>query len=68
MSKIEKCENFYFFWKVIKVEYKVVDLVVFNEVYDFIFFWYNINEMINIEFVILKKWVGNDEMDFLRMR
>ncbi|KAL2122703.1 hypothetical protein VTJ04DRAFT_3158 [Mycothermus thermophilus] len=28
--------------------------------------WYNVNEMINTQLSILKKWVGNDDLDFHR--
>jgi mitogen-activated protein kinase kinase kinase len=28
--------------------------------------WHNVNEMINTELSILKKWVGNDDLDFQR--
>ncbi|SPQ18862.1 2ccf974b-ec99-4a16-a84d-348f8e10738b [Thermothielavioides terrestris] len=30
--------------------------------------WHNVNEMINTELSILKKWVGNDDLDFQRSK
>ncbi|KAK0389546.1 hypothetical protein NLU13_3121 [Sarocladium strictum] len=68
VSKIEKCESLYPSWKAIKAEHKAADSAAFNEAYDSILSWYNTNEMINTELAILKKWVGNDEMDFSRTK
>ncbi|KIW06856.1 uncharacterized protein PV09_02532 [Verruconis gallopava] len=36
----------------------------FKDACDAIIAWYNANEMINTELTVLRKWVGNDELDF----
>ena len=36
----------------------------FGEAYDAIVAWYNADELINTELTVLRKWVGNDELDF----
>jgi mitogen-activated protein kinase kinase kinase len=36
----------------------------YREAYDAIIAWYNGNELINTELTVLRKWVGNDELDF----
>lgn len=68
VGKIEKCESLYPSWKAIGLEHKAANSDAFNEAYDSIMSWYNTNEMINTELAILKKWVGNDDMDFSRTR
>lgn len=66
VKKLEKFETLYPSWKVLAREHKPAASPKFIEAYDAIVSWYNINEMINTELSILKKWVGNDELDFSR--
>ncbi|PHH88770.1 hypothetical protein CDD83_7065 [Cordyceps sp. RAO-2017] len=68
VRKIEKCESLYPSWQSLAAEHKAADSPQFHEAYDAIFSWYNTNEMINTELSILKKWVGNDELDFSRTK
>ncbi|KAH7023140.1 hypothetical protein EDB80DRAFT_31175 [Ilyonectria destructans] len=68
VEKIEKCEDLYPSWQSLAAEHKAADTSLFNEAYGSIMSWYNTNEMINTELGILKKWVGNDELDFTRTK
>ncbi|PHH67203.1 hypothetical protein CDD81_2972 [Ophiocordyceps australis] len=68
VRKIEKCESLYPSWKSLAAEHKAADSPLFGEAYDAIFSWYNTNEMISTELSILKKWVGNDDLDFSRTK
>ncbi|KAI6783714.1 MAP kinase kinase kinase-like protein [Emericellopsis cladophorae] len=64
VKKIEKCESLYPSWRLLATRHKAADSPLFHEAYDTILAWYNTNEMINTELAILKKWVGNDDLDF----
>lgn len=66
VKKIEKCESLYPSWQALVAEHKTADSPQFNEAYEAIMSWYNTNAMINTELSILRKWVGNDELDFAR--
>ena len=66
VRKIEKCESLYPSWASLAAEHKSAASPLFHEAYDSIISWYNTNEMINTELAILKKWVGNEELDFHR--
>ncbi|KAF7546063.1 hypothetical protein G7046_g9417 [Stylonectria norvegica] len=68
VKKIEMCENLYPSWQALTAEHKAADTPAFREAYESILSWYNTNEMINTELSILKKWVGNDELDFSRTK
>jgi mitogen-activated protein kinase kinase kinase len=68
VKKIEKCESLYPCWAALAAEHKSADSPLFHEAYDAIMSWYNINEMINTELAILRKWVGNDDLDFSRTK
>ncbi|GJN68516.1 suppressor of Sensor Kinase (SLN1) [Purpureocillium lilacinum] len=68
VRKIEECEGLYPSWDALAADHKVADSPMFHEAYNAIFSWYNTNEMINTELSILKKWVGNDELDFSRTK
>lgn len=68
VAKIEKCESLYPSWKSLAAEHKAAGSEAFGEAYDSILAWYNTNEMINTELAILKKWVGNEEIDFSRTK
>jgi len=68
VKKIEKCETFYPSWSSLCEHHKIADSILFKETYASIFSWHNTNEMINTELSILKKWVGNEGLDFLRVK
>lgn len=68
VKKIERCESLYPSWQSLAAEHKAADSPLFHEAYESIFSWYNTNEMINTELAILKKWVGNEELDFSRTK
>ena len=68
VQKIEKCESLYPSWQSLASEHKSAESPLFHEAYDSIISWYNTNEMINTELAILKKWVGNEELDFHRTK
>ncbi|KAI8629175.1 MAP kinase [Xylariaceae sp. FL1651] len=64
VKKIEKCESLYPSWKALGIANPPAASPSFQEACDAVLSWYNTNEMINTELSILKKWVGNDELDF----
>ncbi|KAM4055054.1 kinase [Hirsutella rhossiliensis] len=68
VRKIEKCESLYPSWSSLAAEHKAAGSPSFHEAYDAIFSWYNTNELISTELSILKKWVGNEELDFSRTK
>lgn len=68
VKKIEKCENLYPSWAALVTEHKIAATPDFKEAHEAILSWYNTNEMINTELSILKKWVGNEELDFTRTK
>ncbi|KAH0499190.1 hypothetical protein TgHK011_006396 [Trichoderma gracile] len=68
VKKIEKCQSMYPSWNALVAEHKSAVSPQFLEAYEAIMSWYNTNEMINTELAILKKWVGNDELDFSRTK
>ncbi|KAL7790981.1 map kinase [Trichoderma ceciliae] len=68
VRKIEKCQSLYHSWGALVAEHKSAVSPQFLEAYEAIMSWYNTNEMINTELEILKKWVGNDDLDFSRTK
>lgn len=64
VKKIEKCESLYPSWKALGIAHPTAASQAFQEACDSVLSWYNTNEMISTELSILKKWVGNDELDF----
>lgn len=64
VKKIEKCESLYPSWAALGAEHETATSPAFIEACDALLSWYNTNELINTELSILKKWVGNDELDF----
>ncbi|KAI8954393.1 hypothetical protein F4801DRAFT_587500 [Xylaria longipes] len=64
MKKIEKCESLYPSWKTLQQAHPPAASPSFQEACDAVLSWYNTNEMINTELSILRKWVGNNELDF----
>lgn len=68
VKKIEECENLYPSWQALAAEHKAADSAAFREANKSIMSWYNTNELINTQISILKKWVGNDDLDFSRTK
>ncbi|KAI0506448.1 hypothetical protein F5B22DRAFT_650699 [Xylaria bambusicola] len=64
VKKIEKCESLYPSWKALGEKHPAASSAAFQEACDAVLSWHNTNTMINTELSILKKWVGNDELDF----
>ncbi|KAJ2987209.1 hypothetical protein NUW58_g4631 [Xylaria curta] len=64
VKKIEKCERLYPCWKALELAHPTAASPAFQEACDAVLSWHNTNAMINTELSILKKWVGNDELDF----
>ncbi|KAI0165649.1 MAP kinase [Xylariaceae sp. FL1272] len=64
VKKIEKCESLYPSWKALEAAHPSAASPAFHEACDAVLSWYNTNVMIDTELSILKKWVGNDELDF----
>lgn len=67
-AKIEKLESLYPSREAMLQAHSAARSALFTEACDVIISWYNINELINTELVILRKWVGNDELDFVRTK
>ncbi|KAG6166529.1 hypothetical protein E4U24_006648 [Claviceps purpurea] len=68
VKTIEKCESLYPSWNSLAAEHKAASSPAFHEAYEAIFSWYNTNKLINTELSILKKWVGNEELDCARTK
>ncbi|KAM0279499.1 hypothetical protein ACHAQH_004560 [Verticillium albo-atrum] len=68
VKRIDKCESLYPSWSALVAEHNSAKSPLFEEAYESIVSWHNTNELIAIELAILKKWVGNDDLDFSRTR
>ena len=68
VEEIEKCGNYYPSWKALVQKHKAAESPGFVEAYGAIMAWHNTNELLNTELSILKKWVGNDDLDFTKPR
>ncbi|EAQ92574.1 hypothetical protein CHGG_00809 [Chaetomium globosum CBS 148.51] len=66
IEKIEKIEALYPSGTGLVAALKPTTYMAYQETCDAVVSWHNVNEMINIELSILKKWVGNDDLDFQR--
>ncbi|KAK4143236.1 uncharacterized protein C8A04DRAFT_37598 [Dichotomopilus funicola] len=66
VEKIEKIEGLYPSSTGLIAALKPPTFQAYQETCDAIISWHNVNEMINTELSILKKWVGNDDLDFQR--
>ncbi|KAH6650013.1 hypothetical protein F5144DRAFT_30674 [Chaetomium tenue] len=66
IEKIEKIEALYPSGTGLVAALKPAMYMAYQETCDAVISWHNVNEMINIELSILKKWVGNDDLDFQR--
>jgi mitogen-activated protein kinase kinase kinase len=64
--KIEKIESLYPSRTALIAALKTSTYEAYEEACDAVISWYNVNEMISTELSILKKWVGNDALDFQR--
>ncbi|KAK3694067.1 hypothetical protein B0T22DRAFT_60484 [Podospora appendiculata] len=68
VAKIEKIESLYPSSTGLVAALKQTTYMAYKETCDAVISWYNVNEMINTELSILKKWVGNDDLDFQRTK
>ncbi|TPX07013.1 uncharacterized protein E0L32_011081 [Thyridium curvatum] len=68
VDKIEKVESQYPSRSALLAAHKTAHSPLYEEACDAVISWYNTSELINTELSILKKWVGNDELDFARTR
>ncbi|KAL2132638.1 hypothetical protein VTI74DRAFT_3577 [Chaetomium olivicolor] len=68
IEKIEKIEALFPSSTALIAALKPATYQAYQETCDAVISWYNVNEMINTELSILKKWVGNDELDFQRSK
>ncbi|MBE3111874.1 MAG: hypothetical protein IMZ46_15450, partial [Acidobacteria bacterium] len=62
------CERFYPSWAALGEKHKAAKSPEFVEAHDAIMAWHNTNELINTELSVLRKWVGNDDLDFTRVK
>ncbi|KAK5652552.1 hypothetical protein OQA88_10313 [Cercophora sp. LCS_1] len=68
VAQIEKIESLYPSSTALIASLKPATYVAYQETCEAVISWYNVNEMINTELSILKKWVGNDALDFQRSK
>jgi mitogen-activated protein kinase kinase kinase len=66
IGKIEKIEALFPSSTALVAALKPATYQAYQETCDAVISWYNVNEMISTELSILKKWVGNDDLDFQR--
>lgn len=66
IEKIEKIERLYPSSTGLIAALKPATYQAYQETCDAVIAWHNVNEMITTELSILKKWVGNDDLDFQR--
>ncbi|KAH8425960.1 putative MAP kinase kinase kinase SskB [Aspergillus melleus] len=68
VEQIEKCEMLYSTHKELESEQPRVASEEFCSSREAVFAWHNTTILINTELAILRKWVGNDELDFSKPR
>lgn len=68
IEKIEKIESLYPSRTALIAALKPATYQAYQETCDAVISWYNVNEMINTRLSIMKKWVGNDDLDFQRFK
>ncbi|KAJ4296539.1 Suppressor of Sensor Kinase (SLN1) [Kalmusia sp. IMI 367209] len=68
VKKIEQVESLYPTRQTLEQAYPRAASQAYKDACDAVFAWNNTTELINIEMSILKKWVGNDELDFSKPR
>ncbi|KAF1981230.1 Ssk2-type MAP kinase [Aulographum hederae CBS 113979] len=66
VQKIEKCESLYPNRKAMDENLPRAASPAYKDTCDAVIAWYNTTQLINTELEILKKWVGNDDLDFMR--
>ncbi|SPN97785.1 related to MAP kinase kinase kinase Wis4 [Cephalotrichum gorgonifer] len=64
----DMCDSFYPSWAALADKHKVANSPEFTEAYEAIMAWHNTNKLINTELSVLKKWVGNDDLDFTKVK
>lgn len=68
VKKIEQIESLYPTRQTLEQAYPRAASQAYKDACDAVFAWNNTTELISTEMSILKKWVGNDELDFSRPR
>lgn len=68
MAKLDKAESLYPTRSAFLAAHKAAATPLYEDACDAIVSWSNTTDMINRELAILRKWVGNDELDFTRTR
>lgn len=66
IQKIERIQGLYLSNTALIAALKPGIYQAYEETCAAVIAWHNVNEMINTELSILKKWVGNDDLDFQR--
>ncbi|KAK3901488.1 hypothetical protein C8A05DRAFT_34837 [Staphylotrichum tortipilum] len=66
IDKIDRIQGLYPSSAALAAALKPATYQAYQETCDAVIAWHNVNEMINTELSILKKWVGNDDLDFQR--
>lgn len=64
VAKIENVESLYSTNRELRDHHKRADSDEFISSCDAIISWYNTTQLINTQFAILQRWVGNEELDF----
>ncbi|OAA61241.1 map kinase kinase kinase wis4 [Niveomyces insectorum RCEF 264] len=68
LAKIDKAESLYPTRAAFLAAHKTAATTLYEDSCDTIVAWSNTTDLINTELAILRKWVGNDELDFTRAR
>ncbi|KAF2729779.1 MAP kinase [Polyplosphaeria fusca] len=68
VKKIEKCECLFPTRQALEAAYPRAASQHFKDSCDAVFAWHNTTQLISTEMSILKKWVGNEELDFSKAR
>ncbi|ORY09103.1 Ssk2-type MAP kinase [Clohesyomyces aquaticus] len=68
VKKIEKCECLFPTRQALETAYPRAASQAYKDSCEAVMAWHNTTELINTEMSILKKWVGNDELDFSKPR
>jgi len=68
VKKIEKIEWLFPTRQALEAANSTVASDAYKDSYDAIIAWHNTTQLINTELTVLRNWVGNDELDFLKPR
>lgn len=68
VKKIEKCESLYATRRDLEISNKTAASAEYRTTCDAVVAWHNTTELINTELAILQKWVGNEELDFIKAK